>query len=260
MSNLEKYTLITGASEGIGLEMAKLFALDKNNLILVARNEFNLINIKQSFEKKYGICVKILSLDFALHNSCEKLIEYVSENNIIVDNLINNVGIGSFGDFINSSDGFEEEIININIRTLTIISKFFLRDMINRCEGRILNVASTAAFIGGPKMAIYYATKAYTLSLSEALFEEAKPYGVLVSCLCPGAINTGFQNKAGIIKAKSSKILMMDSKRVAKIAYSRFNKGRAIIIPGILNKILVLLNKLMPRSISRKMVLKSNKH
>lgn len=260
LSIMNKYTLITGASEGIGLEMAKLFARDKHNLILVSRNEVKLNNIKQRFEKKYGICVKILSLDFSVDNSCMELYRFVDENNLIVDNLINNVGIGSYGEFINSSEGFEDYIININIRTVTILSKLFLKEMKDRGEGRILNVASTAAFIGGPKMAIYYATKAYVLSLTEALFEEGKAYGVLVSCLCPGAINTGFQEKAGIKKTESSKKLIMNSRTVAEIAYRDFNKGKAIIIPGYINKILVTLTKFLPRSISRRIVLKSNKN
>ena len=253
------YTLITGGSEGIGLELAKLFAKDKHKLILVARSREKLIKVKNKIEKEYGVEVLVCDLDLSMDNSCVKLVEFVDENNLVVDNLINNAGIGSFGYFHEGQDGFEDKIIDINIKSLTYLTKSFAKKMINNKSGRILNVASTAAFVAGPKMAMYYSTKAYVLSLTEALHEELKEYGVSVSCLCPGPVKTAFQEKAGIKKAESAKKYLMDSETVAKIAYKNFLKGKAIIIPGFKNKIAILANKIAPRSISRKVILKNNK-
>ena len=177
MDNLNTYTLITGGTEGIGLELAKLFAADKHNLIIVARNQEKLEDIKIKFEKEYKIDVETIQADLCVDKSCEKIIKIVEEKKFIVDNLINNAGIGSFGFFCEAEDGFEEKLININIITLTILTKYFIKDMIKRGEGGILNVASTAAFVGGPKMSMYYSSKAYVLSLTEAIHDEVKNLG-----------------------------------------------------------------------------------
>jgi len=252
------YTIITGGTEGIGLELARFFAHDKHNLIIVARNKFKLEAIKSEFEKKYKISVETIQVDLSVDKACEKIIKTVEEKKLIVDNLINNAGIGSFGFFNESEDGFEEELININIIALTNLTKYFFKKMIERKNGGILNVASTAAFIGGPKMAMYYSSKAYVLSLTEALHDEAKEFGIRVSCLCPGPVKTSFQQKAGIEKSEKARRYLMDASKVAEEAYVGFFKGKAIIIPGYKNKLLVLGNKLIPRSLSRKIILKSN--
>ncbi|MCE5222499.1 MAG: SDR family oxidoreductase [Clostridium sp.] len=258
MNILNRYTLITGGTEGIGLELAKLFATDKHNLIIVARNQDKLDDIKIKFEKEYKVIVEIIQIDLCVDKSCEKIIKVVEEKNLIVDNLINNAGIGSFGFFGESEDGFEERLININIIALTTLTKYFLKDMIKKGEGGILNVASTAAFIGGPKMSMYYSSKAYVLSLTEALHDEVKNLGIRVSCLCPGPVKTSFQEKAGIDKSEKSKKYLMDASKVAEEAYLGFLKGKTIVIPGYKNKLLTLGNKLIPRAWSRKIILKSN--
>ena len=126
-------------------------------------------------------------------------------------------------------------------------------------NGGILNVASTAAFCSGPRMAAYYASKAYVLNLTEAIYEEYKDNGIKISCLCPGPVKTSFQGKAGIKKSEAAKKYLMDAEEVAKICYKDFNRGRLIIIPGMKNKLLVIGNKLLPRNISRKIILKTNK-
>ncbi len=252
------YTMITGGTEGIGLELAKLFAIDSHNLIIAARNGKKLEELKKEFEEKYQISVEIIQIDLSVDKACEKIVKTVEEKNLIVDNLINNAGIGGFGFFNEAEDGFEEQLININIIALTNLSKYFLKDMIKRGCGGIMNVASTAAFVGGPKMALYYSSKAYVLSLTEALHEEVKSFGVRVSCLCPGPVKTSFQEKSGIKKSKKAKKYLMDAEDVAKEAYLEFFKGKAIIIPGYKNKLLVLGNKLIPRSLSRKIILKNN--
>ena len=259
MVNLNKITLITGGSEGIGLELAKIFAKNKNNLLIVARNKDKLEKVKGFLEEDYKIKVLTVAIDLSVDNSCEKVFKFVEENNLIVDNLINNAGIGSFGFFHETEEGFEERIIDLNIVTLTKLTKYFLKGMIERRDGGILNVASTAAFVGGPKMAMYYSTKAYVLSLTEALHDEAKDFGVRVSCLCPGPVKTTFQEKAGIKKSEGAKKYLMEASKVAEEGYGGFIKGKAIIVPGFKNKILVIGNKLIPRAISRKIVLMSNK-
>lgn len=259
MNNLNRYTLITGGSEGIGLELAKLFAYDGHNLIIVARNKEKLENIRIKLKLDYKIEVEIIAIDFSVNNACEKVVEFVEEKNLIVDNLINNAGIGSFGFFHESKDGFEEQLININIITLTRLTKYFLNNMIKTGSGGILNVASTAAFIGGPKMAMYYSSKAYVLTLTEALHDEVENLGIKVSCLCPGPVRTSFQEKAGINKSKKAKKYLMNADEVAKEGYIGFLKGKAIVIPGYKNKFLVLFNKFIPRMFSRKIILITNK-
>jgi short-subunit dehydrogenase len=258
MDNFKIYTLITGGTEGIGFELAKLFAADKHSLIIVARNKDKLENMKIKFEGEYKINVEIIQSDLCVDKSCEKIIKVVEEKKFIVDNLINNAGVGSFGLFSEEEDGFEEKLININISALTTLTKYFIKGMIKRGEGGILNVASTAAFIGGPKMSMYYSSKAYVLSLTEALHDEVRELGVRVSCLCPGPVRTSFQEKAGIKKSENAKKYLMNANKVAEEAYLGFRKGKAIIIPGYKNKLLVLGNKLMPRALSRRIILRSN--
>lgn len=255
----KKYTLITGGTEGIGFELAKLYGKDNENLILVARDEDKLKEKKAFLEKEYNIEVLILSTDLSVDTSYEKIIKFVDEKNIVVDKLINNAGIGSFGEFHLGKDGFEEKIIGINIISLTNLTKHFLKEMVERKSGGILNVASTAAFVGGPKMAMYYSTKAYVLSLTEAIHDEVKDYGVKVSCLCPGPVRTSFQSKAGIKKSESAKKYLMSAEDVAKEGYKKFEKNKAIIIPGFKNKLLVIGNKLIPRALSRKIIQMTNK-
>ncbi|MEG0857821.1 MAG: SDR family oxidoreductase [Terrisporobacter sp.] len=260
MSKAERrsHVLITGATAGIGYELAKLFAIDGYNLILIARNKDKLIQAKKQLEM-YNINVDILSVDLSVDNSCEKVFTFVDEKNLTVDILINNAGVGSFGEFTSISMKKELELIDINIRALTELTKHFLYKMVGNENGAIMNVASTAAFCAGPKMAAYYASKAYVLNLTEALNEEVKDKGVKVSCLCPGAVNTEFQNKAGIKKSDNVKKNIMTAKKVAEIAYRDLEKGKIIIIPGFKNKMLVIVNKFLPRAISRKVILKINK-
>lgn len=255
----KKYTLITGGTKGIGLELAKLFAKDKNNLIIVARNLSELKTTKDKLEKEFNISVEILELDLSVDNSCEELIEFVEEKNIVVDNLINNAGVGSFGYFDEIDVDKDIKLIDINIIALTKLIKYFLPKMKERRSGGILNVASTAAFVGGPKMSTYYSSKAYVLTLSEALYEEAKEFGVNVCCICPGPVKTSFQQNAGIIKSEKAKKYLMDAKDVAKEGYDGFKNKKAIIIPGFKNKVMVIATKFLPRNIIRKIIFSTNK-
>lgn len=253
-----KYTLITGASTGIGYELAKLFAKDKHNLILVSRNKIKLESVKNELEK-YNIDIKILALDLLKSEDIKNIFNYVEINKLNIDILVNNAGIGTFGDFNDIEWKKDEELIDINIKALTQLTKYFLPKILECKNGGILNVASTAAFCSGPRMAAYYASKAYVLNLTEAIYEEYKDNGIKISCLCPGPVKTSFQGKAGIKKSEAAKKYLMDAEEVAKICYKDFNRGRLIIIPGMKNKLLVIGNKLLPRNISRKIILKTNK-
>lgn len=256
MKNL-RYTLITGASMGIGYELAKLFAKDKRNLILISRNILKLQDVKNELSK-FNVDIKILALDLKNSEDIQDLFNYIEANKLNINILINNAGIGTFGDFNNIEWKSEESLIDINIKALTKLTKYFLPKVVKEKEGGILNVASTAAFCSGPRMATYYASKAYVLNLTEAIYEEYKAAGIKISCLCPGPVKTSFQDKAGIKKSKSAKKYLMDAEEVAKICYKDFYKGKVIIIPGVKNKLLVMGNKLLPRSISREIILKNN--
>lgn len=258
MNSTRNYTLITGASTGIGYELAKLFAKDRHNLILVARDEGKLETAKNELSK-CNVEVKILSLDLSKSEDIQGLFNYVEMNKLNVDILVNNAGIGTFGDFNEIEWVKEEALIDINIKVLTKLTKYFLPKIIECKNGGILNVASTAAFCSGPRMAAYYASKAYVLNLTEAIYEECKDSGIRISCLCPGPVKTTFQDKAGIKKSESAKKYLMDAEEVAKVSYKDFKKGKLIIIPGMKNKLLVIGNKLLPRRISRKIILKTNK-
>ena len=250
--------LITGATTGIGYELAKIYAKEGNNLILVARDEERLSEVKEELDL-YNIKVYILSLDLSEDNSCEKVLDFVNKKNLSVDILINNAGIGSFGYLSEIEMEKELKLIDVNIRALTELTKTFLPTMISHGEGGIMNVASTAAFCAGPKMATYYASKSYVLNFTEALYEELKGSEIKVSCSCPGPVKTTFQEKSGIRKSEAAKKALMTPKEVAEIAYRDFKKGKLLIIPGFKNKLIILLNKLIPRALSRKIILLMNK-
>lgn len=256
-SESRSHVLITGATTGIGYELANLFAKDGYNLILIARDKERLVKVKSELEM-YNVNVDILSVDLTVDISCEKIFNFVDEKNLTVDILINNAGVGSFGEFSNIPIEKELDLIDVNIRALTELTKHFLYKMVENEDGIIMNVASTAAFCAGPKMAAYYASKAYVLNFTEAINEEVRNKGVKVSCLCPGAVNTEFQNKAGIKKSESAKKNIMSAKKVAEIAYRDLKKGKTIIIPGFKNKLLVIVNKFLPRAVSRKIIFKMN--
>lgn len=253
------YTLITGASSGIGYKLAELFAQNNKSLILVARDKSRLQNIKQSFEKKFKVEVICLSLDLTNDNDVDYLFKYVEENNLIVDNLINNAGIGSFGNFNEIDKDIDMDLIRLNVYTPTKLMKLFLPKFIERNSGGILNVSSTAAFGIGPGMATYYATKSYLLQLSESISYELKGTNVTVSTFCPGPVDTDFQRKAGVKKSSISKGYIISAEEAAKSAYEGFIKGKVIIVPGIKNKLLVQGFRFLPRCIIGNIASRLNK-
>jgi hypothetical protein len=239
--------LITGASGGIGYELAKLFARDHHNLVLVARGADKLAQVAAELQTR-GVTVKTVALDLAAEPAPKFLFDQLQRESIAVDILVNNAGFGAFGEFAQMP---EEDIlgqINLNITALTQLTRLFLPPMIARRSGRIMNVASTAAFQPGPLMAVYYATKAYVLSFSEAIANELRGSGVTVTCFCPGATHTGFAKRAGTENSRLFKQLgAMSAEKVALDGYRSVMQGRGVAISGAHNWAVAQSTRFAPR-------------
>lgn len=254
----EQTVLITGASGGIGKELAKLFAKDGATIVLVARKTETLMEVKRELEAAYKNKVEIFACDLSSPKSAKDLFAQIQEKKLMVDVLVNNAGFGNIGAFAETSLQEEFDMIQLNITSLTILSKLFLKQMVARNSGKILNVASTAAFQPGPFMAVYFATKAYVLSLSEAMAEEVRGTNVHVSVLCPGPTATGFQDRAFQEKMQPS-WRYMDVQTVAQVAYDGLQNNKMVIIPGFTNKLFVFLLRLAPRKWVLKIIRKITK-
>jgi short-subunit dehydrogenase len=247
---MKNTALITGASNGIGLELAKIHASKGGDLVLVARNKSKLDEIKIELEKQYKVSVYIISKDLSLTNAAQEVYNATIKENIQVDYLINNAGIGDFGMFVETDWNKELQMINLNITTLTHFTKLYLQDMIKRKSGRIMNVASTAAFQSGPTMAVYFATKAYVLSFTEAVSNEVSDKGITITALCPGATETGFQTAGGMEESNLFKGKKLPSaKQVADYGYTSMIKGKTIAIHGIMNYIMSNSVRFTPRAL-----------
>jgi hypothetical protein len=255
--------LITGASNGIGLELAKVHAAKGDNLVLVARNLSKLDEIKSELEKQFGIKVYNIGKDLSKPNAAQEVYDETTQQKIQVDYLINNAGFGDFGLFYETDWNKELQMINLNITTLTQFTKLYLQDMLKRKSGKIMNVASTAAFQSGPTMAVYYATKAYVLSFSEAIDNEVSDKGVTVTTLCPGATESGFQAAAAMEESALVKGRKLPtSKEVAEYGYKAMMKGKTVAIHGLMNYILANSVRFLPRAmvvkVTRKIQDKAN--
>ncbi len=248
--------LITGASGGIGYELAKIFAQNGWNLILVARSQEKLNSFSKEISKQHGISAHVIVKDLTDPESASELYREVELKSWTVDALVNNAGIGSFGFFSQTDFAVEASLLELNVVTLTKLTKLFLKPMIQRGEGYVLNVASTAAFQPGPLMAVYYASKAYVLSFSEAIADELEGSGVSVTALCPGATLTGFRDAAGMQRSRLYKLRVMDVKRVAREGYDGMIQRKRVVIPGTLNKVLVSGSRLLPRKLVTKVTRK----
>jgi short-subunit dehydrogenase len=241
--------LITGASGGIGYELAKLFARNHHNLVLVARSADKLAQVATELQA-HGITVKTIALDLAAPPAPKFLFDQVQREGVIIDVLINNAGFGIFGEFAQMP---EQEIlgqIDLNIRALTELTRLFLPAMVKRRSGRIMNVASTAAFQPGPLIAVYYATKAYVLSFSEAIANELRHSGVTVTCFCPGATHTDFARRAGIENSRVFKLGAMSAEKVALDGYRAVMEGRTLAVSGVHNWVVAQANRLAPRKMA----------
>jgi len=241
--------LITGASSGIGLELARVLARNGHHLILTARREEKLKQIKNELEINYGIQVTIFSIDLALADAPQKLFNFTEKESLHIDILINNAGIGDYGFFHESDWEKTATMIDLNIRSLTHLTRLYLPEMIKHDRAYVMNVASTAAFQPGPLMSVYYASKHYVLAFSEAIANELNGTGVSVTTLCPGPTESEFQKEANMEKSKLfDRFPVASSAEVAEYGYQAMMNGKRVAIHGTLNKIAPKFTSLFPRS------------
>ena len=245
---MDKTALITGASSGIGKEFAYIFARENHSLILVARSGDKLLEIKNDLESKYPeIKVTTISKDLAEQNSAQELYSEVKKLGLKIDILVNNAGFGDYGKFLETDIEKEKQMIDLNIKSLT--------EMLSKKSGKVLNVASTAAFLPGPLMAVYFATKAYALSFSEAVAEELSETGVTVTALCPGPTESHFQKTSNMNQSKIVKNRKLPTaKEVAEYGYKSLIKEKVVAVHGFSNKVSVFLPRILPRFLVRKIV------
>jgi short-subunit dehydrogenase len=247
---MNKTVLITGASAGIGYELSKVFSKNGYNLVLVSRNKQRLEVIAKEMENQHDIQAKVIPKDLSKSSAPQELYDEIVADGIDITVLVNNAGFGINGKFTDFSADKHMELIQLNITSLTLLCKLFGTDMVKRRSGSILNVASTAAFQAGPLMSTYYASKAYVLLLSEALKNELAQDGVNVSVLCPGPTQTEFSVRADMSSAKIVNVpWKMSAAEVAEIGFSGLMKGKKIIIPGLMNKLLAFSVRFTPRSV-----------
>jgi short-subunit dehydrogenase len=242
--------LITGASNGIGLELAKIHASKGGDLVLVARNKSKLDELKTALENQYNISVYTIGKDLSEIHAAQEVYNETTKENIQVDVLVNNAGFGDFGMFAETDWNKELQMINLNMTSLTHFTKLYLQDMVQRKSGKIMNVASIAAFQSGPTMSVYCATKAYVLSFTEAISNEVADKGITVTALCPGATLTGFPDAAGMEDSKLFKDKKLPTaEEVAQYGYTSMIKGKTVAIHGMMNYILSNSVRFIPRSL-----------
>lgn len=244
--------LITGASSGIGAELARVFARNGYRLVLTARREERLRELASELGEGR---ITVIAADLCAPEGARALHDRVTQAGIHVDVLVNNAGLGGFGLFAGQSPERQAEMMQVNMVALTCLTRLFLPPMIGRHRGGILNVASMAAYQPGPLMSVYYASKAYVLSLSEALAEEVRGQGVVVTALCPGPVHTEFGKVAGVETFGELEQLAVDVRTVAEQAFAGFSSGKRVVIPGWRNRLLAILSKVAPRSLAAKVVM-----
>ena len=245
--------LVTGASAGIGLELARILAREGHDLVLVARREAQLKELAGELKDRYGAESTVVTADLAEPDAATQVVQAVAGTPI--DVLVNNAGFGGVGGFDTRTRDDDMRMVAVNVTALTDLTKQLLPGMLARGRGRILNVASTAAFQPGPFMAVYYATKAYVLSLSQALAEETSGTGVTVTCLCPGVTDTEFHGVAGTdAQPLTSGALSMSATAVAEAGYKAMMRGKMIEIPGLHNKVGAHSVRVAPRRVVLKIV------
>jgi len=245
--------LITGASQGLGYEMAQLFAHDHYNLVLVARSSDKLTTMAKKLRATANIRVEIIVKDLSIPTAALAIYEELQKRHIHIDILVNNAGFATHGPFAETLLNEEQEEIQLNVTTLTLLTKLLLPPMVQKKQGKILNMASVAAFQPGPFMAVYYATKAYVLSFSQAVAEELQGTGVTVTALCPGPTQTGFSERAHMQNTKAFQHVM-NVAVVAKAGYEGLMSGKRIVVPGLKNKLYTLFVPFVPTGLLLKIV------
>ena len=247
--------LITGASGGIGEALARLIAGGGANVVLVARGADRLAALADELSRTYRITATVIAQDLAAPDAIDAIGRQLADRQLTVDILVNNAGFGLYGFFATTSADEEARMLQVNVVALTMLTKLLLPGMVERRHGRVLNVASTAAFQPGPLMAVYYASKAYVLSLSEALSNETSGTGVTVTCLCPGPTETGFQDRANLRESRLFSVLgVADAAGVARAGYDGMMAGKATVIPGLGNRLGVQALRVTPRALVRRVI------
>ncbi|MGN1098433.1 MAG: SDR family NAD(P)-dependent oxidoreductase [Clostridia bacterium] len=252
---MRKTALITGASGGLGAELARIFAREGYNLVLVARSGEKLEALKNEVEDGFKTRAEILVKDLAEKDGAKSVFEFTNQKGIDIDVLVNNAGFGDFGPYADSGWDKQYDMIQLNITALIQLTHCYLKPMIERGGGKILNLASIAAFQAGPLMSVYYASKAFVLSFTESLSVELKGTGVTVTALCPGPTRTGFEKAANLKNSRLFKNLKTASaKQVAEYGYKKLMKNKVIAVQGIANKALICASKFAPRRLARYVV------
>ena len=239
-------TIITGASAGIGAELARVFARNGHALVLIARRKDRLTALAAEITASGKPEPLVLAIDLSHRDVAARIADALATRDLEPQYIVNNAGFGLIGPAAELERAEQGNMIDLNIRTLTDLSLAFV-DSLARRRGGILNVASVAGFLPGPGMAVYYASKAYVLSFSEALHRELAPRGVRVTCLCPGPVETEFSARAGVIEGRASALLTVSAARVAKTAYRGLMRGKRLVVPGVANKIVTVLPRILPR-------------
>ena len=244
---MSKTALITGASGGIGYELALLFARDRFDCILVARSRDKLDELAARLESEFRVKTLVVARDLSKPTAVDEIYEEVSAASMSIDLLVNNAGFPVYGRFVDTDWQTELDMLQVNVVALTALTKLFVRGMVERRNGRILNLASTAAFVPGPLMAVYYASKAYVLSFSQALANELQGTGVTVTALAPGPTRTGFQKRGVMEDSRLVRGQIADAKSVAAAGYRGMMRGKTIVIPGFSNKLIPWVARVSPR-------------
>jgi hypothetical protein len=247
--------LITGASSGIGRELALRFAADEYDLVVVARRAAALDDLVREVTRAHGVAARAIAADLAQPAAPRQIFDELQRAGVRVDVLVNNAGFGAQGRMLEIPLERQLEMIQLNVTALTELTRRFVPDMLARNEGGILNVGSTAGFQPGPFMAVYYATKAYVIALTEALAEELSGTALRVSCLAPGPTATHFAEEANMTKTRLFRRLgTMEAADVARIGYEGWKNRKVIVVPGITNRVGVQLVRVSPRAVVRKLL------
>lgn len=248
-----KTALITGASSGLGYEFAQIYAQHGYDLVVVARSEGKLFQLKKQLEDKYRVKVWVFAQDLSKSDAAYEVFDFTMQNNIDIEILVNNAGFGDYGNFAEFGISRQQELLQVNIVSLVELTRYFLLLMLKRKSGQIINMSSVAAFCAGPKMSLYYASKAFVRSFSEAVAEEVKGSGVSVLALCPGPTATGFEKAADMKGSKMFRFMKpKTAKQVAMAGYKAACKGKTLRYYGTSVKIMNIGSRIVPRAVSRK--------
>lgn len=257
---MKDYTLITGASSGIGYELAKLAAKSGQNMVLVARDKSQLEKVKKELTKiDKQLSVEVIALDLSEPTSAQMLFDFCKKKKCNVTTLVNNAGFGDYGEFEKSDRKRQLAMIDLNVRTLTDLTHLFLQNMVAQKSGKIMNVGSVASFLSGPLMSVYFATKNYVLAFSEAIAEELRGSGVTVTCLCPGSTKTNFGKTAHVSNTHSTADPKTTAQDVAQFGWYHMNQGTMVATYGFGNRLSIRLANLLPRSVRVRLIKKAQR-